>query len=189
MFVRMSTEKYEDSIAGEALRHAFTITEVNMRSNVEINDKPTFSFRGVLLTIDFPKQIFGTTVLRLKHKNYKWRNLKSLKKIGFASSEFEDKFEVYGTDPTESHYLFSPDVMVTLLDVAIALGGTLIECIYWKGTLNLMITGKDRYEVKGASTAFSTDKRLAKVKKDIASVYEVIDKTEYYLTHRDPKDF
>jgi len=189
MFVGLSREEYEDGLAGQALGHNFTITEAKMQSNVQVNDKPIFSFTGVVLSIDFPKQMFGTTILRLKHQNYKWRKLQGLKKIGFASSEFQKKYEVYGTDPTESYYLFSPDIMASLLDVAIALGGTLIACVYWEGTLNLMITAKDRYEVKSADEAFATEKRLKKLKKDLASVYSVIEKTEHYFIHRKADEF
>jgi len=188
----LSIEEYEDEIAGQILRHNFTLTEANLsggQGHGRGKNRHSFDFEGVILSIDFPKRVFGTTILRRIANHLEWRNIKVLKKVGFADPEFNETYQVFGNDPVEVYYLFSPDIMVTLMDTANDLGGKLAACVFWEGKLNLMIETKNKFEVKTTAEAFANDKQFIRVKKDIKSIYKMIEKVEYYLTHRDPKDF
>lgn len=189
MFVGMTTETWEDQISGTALRHDFVMTEGRMISNVKINDKSTFDFKGMLLTLDFPKQFYSTTILRIKDNGFRWRSSAGLKAVGFASPEFNKKYEVFGNDAVEAQYLLAPDILATLIDIAKEFGGKLIAVFYHEGQLSIMITGKNRYEIKRSDVAFTDESRLSDRKKDIKALYRAIDRVEYYLTHRDPKNF
>ena len=69
------------------------------------------------------------------------------------------------------------------------MGGELTACIFWKGRLNLMIATADKFEMKTSAKSFTNDAQFEQVKRDISSIYMMIEKVEYYLTHRDPKEF
>lgn len=187
-----SIEEYEDAIIGEALRHKFSMTEASLSTGPghgKGKNRKSFKFTGVILSVEFPKRVFGSTVLRRIANDLQWRKIKSLKSIGFADPEFTKTYEVFGSDPVEAHYLFSPDIMVTLMDAASNMGGKLAAVVFWEGSLNLMISTKNKFEMKTSAKAFANEEQFKQVKKDIGSVYKMIEKVEYYLTHRDPKEF
>ena len=187
-----SIEEYEDEISGEALRHKFTLTEAKLSGGLghgKGKNRKSFDFTGVILSVEFPKRTFGSTILRRVANDLEWRNIKVLKKIGFADPEFTETYQVFGSDPVEAYYLFSLDIMVTLIDAAKYMGGELTACIFWKGRLNLMIATADKFEMKTSAKSFTNDAQFEQVKRDISSIYMMIEKVEYYLTHRDPKEF
>lgn len=188
----LSIEEYEDQIAGQILRHDFTLTEADLSGGMghgKGKNRQSFDYKGVILSVDFPKRVFGITILRRIANHLEWRDIKALRKIGFADPEFNETYQVFGSDPVEAYYLFSPDIMVTLMDTANDMGGKLATCIFWNGKLNLMIETKNKFEVKTTAEAFATDAQFKRIKKDIGSIYKMIEKVEYYLTHRDPKKF
>jgi len=121
----LAIEEYEDEIAGQILRHNFTLMEANLsggQGHGRGKNRHSFDFEGVM-------------------------------------------------------------------DTANDLGGTLAACVFWEGKLNLMIETKNKFEVKTTAKTFANDKQFKRIKKDIKSIYKMIEKVEYYLTHRDPKDF
>lgn len=98
-------------------------------------------FKGIIILLNFPKSFKGQTVVfkdwglfNIFHKpSYKFEHIK------FEDINFEEKFEVYGTDQIEARYLLTTSFMERMLMVRDAFKGKKIQFSFFENQLLIAI--------------------------------------------------
>ena len=75
------------------------------------------------------------TIIRRDMGKVNPKAVQGLKRVGFASSQFEGLFEVYSDDQVEARYLITPDFMERLIAFSDDYLGRNVQCamcFYWQ---------------------------------------------------------
>ncbi|MGB3182060.1 MAG: DUF3137 domain-containing protein [Cyclobacteriaceae bacterium] len=122
------TDKYdrfhgEDLIYGVIDKTDFRCSEIHTQKKVQSGKNSTYHtiFRGLLFHADFNKHFSGYTYVRpRKIINIDipfFRNKRERESIDMENPDFEEHFNVTGTDQHEARYLLTPTIMEAILDL------------------------------------------------------------------------
>ncbi len=133
---------FEDHFSGKILDCDFDLYEAKLEQKRRSKNRTYYVtvFRGVLIRINFPRNVEGVTVIT---RDQGWFNGLSalgrsfgsnkLERIGLVDPKFEKAFEVYGSDQVLSRYMVTPTFMEQLLELENSLKGKKIRAAFDEG--------------------------------------------------------
>ena len=163
----------EDEISGEAHGAVFNSVEVKLTRK---NDKSTVTdFQGQLMSITFPRQFLGRTVV-LRDKGFLQGKKKGdMKRVGLVDPVFEKIFEAYGTDQVEARYLLTPVFMQTLVDLERSVGGKNIRFGFNQNKLFIAVETPNQFEAGSMLEPLTNPARTQKILDEIGAVFDIVD--------------
>lgn len=131
--------QFEDHFSGHALGCDFDLYEAELKERRRSKNRTYYVtvFRGVLIRINFPRNVEGVTVIT---RDQGWFNglhalgrslgRQKLERIGLVDPRFEKAFEVYGSDQVLARYMLTPTFMEQLLELELSLKGKKIRAAF-----------------------------------------------------------
>ena len=163
----------EDEISGEA--HGAVFKSVEVRLTRSSGDDDVTDFGGQLMSITFPREFTGRTVV-LRNKGFlKGKKKGDMKRVGLVDPVFEKIFEAYGTDQVEARYLLTPVFMQTLVDLENSINGKNIRFGFDKNQLFIAVETDDQYEAGSMFKPLIDPARTQKILDEIGAVYDMVD--------------
>jgi len=132
-------------------------------------------FRGQFISISFPNNFLGQTVVFPDKGLFNLKKMRGLKRVRLADPVFEKMFEVYGTDQVEARYLLAPDFMQRLVDLEHAFNGKSIRFGFVKNQLLIAIETRIRLDVGSMFKNLDKPERTQNVLDALAAIYDVVD--------------
>lgn len=187
------TASFEDHFAGEAQGADFEFYEARLRKQQRSNDSTgwTTVFRGVLIRIGFPKPVEGVTVVArdkglfnaIEKLGKHSPDGRALERVGLVDPQFEDKFEVYGTDQVMARYLLTPSFMERLLKLEERLDGQNLRCVLddtlaeasGHGELLIAAETGNRFEGGSVFTPLTERARIDELAGEIELIREIVE--------------
>jgi hypothetical protein len=182
-----STASTEDHFRGDYHGVEFEFFECSL-SQKQGEDSSKEVYHGVLFCFSFPKSFSGETIV-LKDQG-KIRNLmKGRKQAGerveLEDPRFEKRFEVWGTDPTETRYLLTPTLMERIVELAGAFGSTQLELCLKNNHLLLSVhVTKDQFEGGGMFESVKSKKRVETLVNEITRLFDIVNTLKLNLKTR-----
>ncbi|MFZ4121335.1 MAG: DUF3137 domain-containing protein [Caulobacterales bacterium] len=171
---------FEDWFHGERHGCAFDLCEGHLEDERRDKDGDrswVTVFRGQIIRISFPKPFQAVTVVRRDSGVFNgmvgWAS--RMQRVGFADPDFERKFEVYGTDQVEAHYLVHPVFAERLLQLEDAYDGKRLRCAFQNGDLLIAVETPNKYEMGDMFKTLIDPSRARVIVEDIAAVLRVMD--------------
>ena len=169
----------EDLFSGERSETTFALYDAHLeRRSRDSKGRETWStvFRGSLISLKFPKEFLGTTIVKRDAGIFNmFRENKELKRVGLGASSFEKIFEVYGTDQVEARFLVHPVFMQKLIDLEKAFKGGKVRCAFNAGDLLIALEGRDHFEIGGMFSNLVDKERVQRMAGDVTTVMGLID--------------
>ena len=148
-------------------------TERDSKGNTETRYHTVF--RGVLLTLAYPRPFQGTiTIRRDLGKIFNWfrEKFSSQTPVRFEDPDFEAQFEVFADDPAEARRLLDPLVRRRIAALA---GDQSLTMALGAGQVLLAIKGDDRFELSSLGNTLVDPERVRRMAGEIGIVFDVID--------------
>ncbi|MEL6726238.1 MAG: DUF3137 domain-containing protein [Pseudomonadota bacterium] len=165
--------RLEDGFSGQHGGLAFDAFEV-VRAARRTDDGTTYpAEHALLLVLKLPRALYGTTQIRSRKVDWhKPGEAERLEKVRLESSEFEEKFRVRSNDQVEARFVFTPDVMARMLDLA---HGEQVRATAQAEHLVVAVEGPNRFDLTSEDTGLSGD---AAVRLAIQQIGEMLDLVE-----------
>jgi len=103
-------------------------------------------FRGVIVSLSHPASFAGRTIIMQDKGVFNPTTVDRMKRVGFASSEFERIFEVYSDDQVEARALITPDLMERMIGFSQELLGHRLQCVFLGNQMHLALDIDDTFE-------------------------------------------
>jgi hypothetical protein len=132
-------------------------------------------FRGVLLTLAYPRPFQGAiTIRRDLGKIFNWfrEKFSSQTPVRFEDPDFEAQFEVFADDPAEARRLLDPLVRRRVAALA---GDQSLTMAFSAGQVLLAIKSDDRFELSSMGNTLVDPERVRRMAGEIGIVFDVID--------------
>jgi hypothetical protein len=110
-------------------------------------------FDGIIMRFAFAREFSGTTVVR-RNRAVSFTlfgdaitgNGQKLERIKMVHPDFEDAFDVYGSDAVESHYLIHPQYCERLIALEREFAGEKLTALFHRGDVIITINADDMFE-------------------------------------------
>jgi hypothetical protein len=135
-------------------------------------------FQGVILSLEHHKTFLGKTIIRRDRGALNPLKINGLKRVGFASSEFERLFEVYSNDQVEARTLLSPDFMARLIDFDEDYLGRHIQCVFDADRFHVCLDIDDRFEFSGDFNSRAYDDASTRILSEIGAIFYLLEKVQ-----------
>jgi hypothetical protein len=137
-------------------------------------------FRGQLIRMHFPRDFLGVTIVRRDAGVFNMFgggdiDGRKLERVRLVASEFENAFEVWGTDQVEARYLLHPYMMQRLIDLEHGLHGKRLRCAFESGDLLVAVEGGNLFEPGDLFKPLVDPARARRIVDEIAGVVKVMD--------------
>ena len=146
-----------------------------------------YRFRGQFISISFPKNFLGQTVVLPDKGLFNLKKIRGLKRVRLVDPVFEKMFEVYGTDQVEARYLLTPDFMQRLVDLEHAFKGKSIRFGFVENQLLIAIETSVKLGVGSMFKKLDDPARTQNVLNALSAIYDVVDGVskpqEHILVH------
>ncbi|MHA7857500.1 MAG: DUF3137 domain-containing protein [Henriciella sp.] len=165
--------RLEDGFSGDHAGLHFDAFEV-VRSPRRSDDGTIYEAEHALLVVlELPRPLQSTTQLR--SKKIEWHKpgeAERLERVRLESNEFEDDFQVRSNDQVEARFVFTPDVMARLIDLA---HGEEFRATTQADHLVVALEGPNRFDLTSADTGLDGD---AAIRLAIQQIGEMLDLVE-----------
>lgn len=148
-------------------------TERDSKGNTETRYHTVF--RGVLLTLAYPRPFQGAiTIRRDLGKIFNWfrEKFSSQTPVQFEDPDFEAQFEVFADDPAEARALLDPLIRRRIAGLA---GDDSLTMAFSAGQVLLAIKGDDRFELSSLGNTLLDPERVRRMAGEIGIVFDVVD--------------
>lgn len=135
-------------------------------------------FQGVILTLDHHKKFSGKTIIRRDRAALNPLRINGLKRVGFASLEFERLFEVYSNDQVEARALLTPDFMARLIDFDEDYLGRHIQCVFEADHFHVSLDIDDRFEFSGDFNSRAYTEASKRILGEIGAIFYLLEKVQ-----------
>lgn len=165
--------RLEDGFSGDHAGLHFDAFEV-VRSPRRTDDGTVYEAEHALLVVlELPRPLQSTTQLRSKKIGWhKPGEADRLERVKLESTEFEDDFQVRSNDQVEARFVFTPDVMARLIDLA---HGEEFRATAQADHLVVALEGPNRFDLTSADTGLDGD---AAIRLAIQQIGEMLDLVE-----------
>ena len=171
----------EDQVSGVYDGVHIEMTELDLRevTRSKSGSRTRFVFQGPAFCFSFPKRFNGTTIIFKS----KWSllgnwldscSIEGMERVRLEDPQFDESFEVYGTDQIEARYLLTPGFMEHLLNLRASLGDKTQAAFSGENFYIVANNGENRFEVHGLS-ADTVSAQLDKFVADIGIIFRIID--------------
>lgn len=166
----------EDYIKGQYRDNKIELIEAHLKIRTRKSTRTVF--RGLLVVFEVNKPFVGKTIITKDYGcvgNFFKEQFTSLEKIKLEDPEFENYFEVYGTDQIESRYLLTTAFMNRLLKLDELMGSDTIRCSFCYGNLYLAIPVSRNSLESGSIFSSPKYEDFDNVFKELEQVFGIID--------------
>lgn len=165
--------RLEDGFAGEHAGLHFDAFEV-VRSPRRTDDGTVEDAEHALLVVlELPRPLQSTTQLRSKKIGWhKPGEAERLERVRLESNDFEDDFRVRSNDQVEARFVFTPDVMARLIDLA---HGEPFRATAQADHLVFALEGPNRFDLTSPDSGLDSD---AAIRLAIQQIGEMLDLVE-----------
>ncbi len=165
--------RLEDGFSGEHAGLHFDAFEV-VRAPRRTDDGSTYPAEHALLVVlKLPRPLQSTTQLRSRKIGWhKPGNAERLEKVSLESNEFDERFRVRSNDQVEARFVFTPDVMARIVELA---HGEKIRATAQADHLVVAIEGPNRFDLTSEDTGLDGD---AAVRLAVQQIGEMLDLVE-----------
>lgn len=165
--------RLEDGFSGDHSGLHFDAFEV-VRSPRHTDDGTVYEAEHALLVVlELPRPLQSTTQLRSKKIGWhKPGEAERLERVRLESNDFEDDFQVRSNDQVEARFVFTPDVMARLIDLA---HGEEFRATAQADHLVVALEGPNRFDLTSADTGLDGD---AAIRLAIQQIGEMLDLVE-----------
>lgn len=165
--------RLEDGFAGEHAGLHFDAFEV-VRSPRHAKDGHVYEAdHALLIVLELPRPLQSTTQLRSKKIGWhKPGEADRLERVRLESNDFEDDFQVRSNDQVEARFVFTPDVMARVIDLA---HGEQVRATAQGDHLVVALEGPNRFDLTSQDTGLDGD---AAIRLAIQQIGEMLDLVE-----------
>jgi len=133
-------------------------------------------YEGIVLSMPHHDKFLGHTIVRRDLGRRNPARVNGLKRVGFASLEFEEKFEVYSTDQVEARFLLSPDFVARLTDFADDYMGRNVQCVFAGNKFHVALEIDDRFDFSRDFKAFNYQEAATTIINEVGAVFYLLEK-------------
>jgi len=165
--------RLEDGFVGEHAGLHFDAFEV-VRSPRRTDDGAVHKAEhALLIVLELPRPLQSTTQLRSREVGWhKPGEAERLQRVKLESNAFEDDFQVRSNDQVEARFVFTPDVMARMIDLA---HGDQIRATAQADHLVVAVEGPNRFDLTSQDTGLDGD---ASIRFAIQQIGEMLDLVE-----------
>jgi hypothetical protein len=135
-------------------------------------------FQGVVLSLDHHTRFLGRTIIRRDKKHFNPSYVNGLKRVGFASLEFERLFEVYSDDQVEARALITPDFMARLIDFNEDYLGRNVQCVFLGDKVHVCLDIDDRFDFSKDFAAMQYKDAATRITHEIGAIFYLLEKVQ-----------
>lgn len=148
-------KSFEDCWWGELGGTSFRMFEAHLQEKRGSGKNTHYVtvFRGIILRLAFAREFHGTTVIqrqRMRISLFGGDTQKlggvRLDRMKMVDPRFEDKFDVYGSDPVEARYLVHPAYCERLMRLEAQFHGKGLTALFHEGDVIVTIPSSDLFE-------------------------------------------
>jgi len=133
-------------------------------------------YEGIVLSMPHIDNFLGHTIIRRDLGKRNPNQVNGLKRVGFASLEFEGKFEVYSNDQVEARFLISPDFVARLTDFAEDYLGRNVQCVFAGNRFHVALEIDDRFDFSRDFKAFDYQEAATMIINEVGAVFYLLEK-------------
>ena len=133
-------------------------------------------YEGIVLSMPHHDKFLGHTIVRRDLGKRNPQQVNGLKRVGFASLEFENKFEVYSDDQVEARFLLSPDFVARLTDFAEDYMGRNVQCVFAGNRFHVALEIDDRFDFSRDFKAFDYKEAATNIINEVGGVFYLLEK-------------
>ena len=133
-------------------------------------------YEGIVLSMPHHDKFLGHTIIRRDLGRRNPAQVNGLKRVGFASLEFEGKFEVYSDDQVEARFLLSPDFVARLTDFAEDYLGRNVQCVFAGNRFHVALEIDDRFDFSRDFEAFNYQEAATSIINEVGGVFYLLEK-------------
>lgn len=133
-------------------------------------------YEGIVLSMPHIDKFLGHTIIRRDFGKRNPEQVNGLKRVGFASLEFERKFEVYSDDQVEARFLISPDFVARLTDFADDYMGRNVQCVFAGNRFHVALEIDDRFDFSRDFKAFNYQEAATSIINEVGGVFYLLEK-------------
>lgn len=165
--------RLEDGFSGTHGGLAFDAFEV-VRSSRRTDDGTTYPAEHALLVVlNLPRTLYGTTQVRSRKIGWhKKGEAERLERVSLESNEFDDAFRVRSNDQVEARFVFTPDVMERMRELA---HGDPIRATAQGDHLVVAIEGPNRFDLTSEDTGLDGDAAVRLAIQQIGELFDFVD--------------
>ncbi|MEL7196860.1 MAG: DUF3137 domain-containing protein [Pseudomonadota bacterium] len=175
-------DTFEDRWFGKLEGHGFELYEAHLeeRRGSGKNRRWETVFRGAVISMEFGRDFYSTTLLQRAGKHKSWFGLGGRKdQVKFDGHElsivdqvhpsFEDVFDVYSDDQVEARVIVHPSFVEHLLAIESAFQGDAVRAIFKDGSMIIAVESGNLFE-SGSLNASGDQQRAEEAAEQFASL-------------------
>ena len=165
--------RLEDGFSGRHAGLVFDAFEVVRRPRHKDDGKTYPAEHALLIVLQLPRALQGTTQLRSRKVGWHQAGeAERLEEVNLESTDFAERFRVRSNDQVEARFVFTPDVIARLTELA---HGEDIRATAQDGHLVFAIEGPNRFDLTSADTGLAGD---AAIRLAVQQIGEMLDLVE-----------
>ena len=175
--------KCHGSLRGEGYAgQEFSIIDVTAQARPKKPNQTTDftgpGFQGVIISLPHHTAFMSRTIVAKDKGAFNPSTVDLMKRVGFASSEFERIFEVYSDDQTEARALITPDFMERLNRFSGEVLGHNIQCIFLAGQLHIALDIDDSFRFAHDYSPVDFDRTRKTIIAEVGTVCILLEKLQ-----------
>lgn len=135
-------------------------------------------FQGVVMSLPHHSAFMGRTIIRRDLGKLNPPVVQDLKRVGFASSEFEKLFEVYSDDQVEARFLITPDFMERLIAFSDDYMGRNVQCAFMGNKFHVTVDIDDRFDFSRDLNSTTYQDASASILNEIGGIFYLLEKMQ-----------
>ena len=143
-----------------------------------VTDDTRRGFQGVIISLPHHSNFQGVTIIRRDMGRLNPKKIEGLKRVGFASSEFERIFEVYSDDQVEARYLITPDLMERLISFSDDYLGRNLQCAFIRDKFHITVDIDDRFDFSRDFDAADYQDAATLIINEIGAIFYLLEKMQ-----------
>jgi len=165
--------RLEDGFSGDRAGLHFDAFEV-VRSSRHTDDGTTYpAEHALLIVLKLPRTLQGTTQFRSRKVGWhRAGDAERLTDVKLESVDFADRFRVRSNDQVEARFVFTPDVMARVTELA---HGEDIRATAQGEYLVFAIEGPNRFDLTSEDTGLSGDEAVRLAVQQIGEMLDLVD--------------
>lgn len=183
---RHNVYESEDMFIGNYKGVEINLSEIRLARKAKNSSVTVFQGLAILLTHGARKFYGHTILVKDKSKFGEWfkKQTSSLKRANMVDPEFENMFDVFTNDQTESRYLFNPLIIESLKKISENTSSHgMMVAFYNDNVLLLVGSSHNHFEPAKLEVSATNEKELITLKREFSQVLDLVDKLSLY----DPK--
>ena len=133
-------------------------------------------YEGIVISMPHFDKFLGHTIIRRDLGRSNPATVNGLKRVGFASLEFERKFEVYSNDQVEARFLLSPDFVARLTDFAEDYMGRNVQCVFAGNRFHVALEIDDRFDFSRDFKAYNYKEAATTIINEVGAIFYLLEK-------------